>query len=770
MKQLERVKMEQLKNRKRIGAGIRRTISFVLVMIMLFPHTAYAKTEETENDFYMYLDASLQPTDNSGMNLKGNTPEVLSVGGFYATQGDWAFYPDSENDYVLTAENTVTHEKVQIADFLAANLNVIGDALVFTDVELTVEEGTDLYGTATRMIYGGNLYRVDGILSLKEESKPVIQQIGETDKAYYQVTMNRENIFALVGNTAANGDDWTYCKMDGMGMPEGEIAGGEGETIVNSAEIDGCLYLEIQKLADNGMNGGYILRIDRDNGTGTMDYIWGSSLRVYGPYLFFLGVEDGYLYEMQHGETQAKVISCCKIRNFDVYDNGLINGVCANGTTNIIISKESGLYPFSYCAVKQVGEWYNYLESVMHKTKNPKPTPTPTPDQGTGQGEKNKEPQNTPPMEPKAGEPEAGEVEQSKTIMTPETAVHMLYALIKGGSLEDPIFDIYDNNQKEEFIKYYNDGETSDVTDFGKVLANSLTSRLSKYGINESQIAEIEKIADGWLQEITYTCETLSYFEDGNKAYVRVHVTRSLDIENQDMSQETMMNYLESYMEENGYTMSDLQAMGESQMLYELTLYVAQRLPMVQDMDCTFDVVCMTHSLLGWVVDPGNEPGKGGQQIMDPRNGKTKDDTDDKEGFPPLPGEQTPGDENDKTKECPTSDKGCYHCVPREYIYVRKVHDTENLADYIIRQIKNSMIDICRHLPTTLKEKKKKDLKDEYMIYDDWERVDAGKYLPGVTICRELYLENLQSEPRSLWKDMWNSVVSWFTKDAKISL
>ena len=100
---------------------------------------------------------------------------------------------------------------------------------------------------------------------------------------------------------------------------------------------------------------------------------------------------------------------------------------------------------------------------------------------------------------------------------------------------------------------------------------------------------------------------------------------------------------------------------------------------------------------------------------------------------------------------------------------MRKVHDTENLADYIIRQIKNSMIDMC-HLPTTLKEKKKKDLKDEYMIYDDWERVDAGKYLPGVTICRELYLENLQSEPRSLWKDMWNSVVSWFTKDAKISL
>ena len=59
--------------------------------------------------------------------------------------------------------------------------------------------------------------------------------------------------------------------------------------------------------------------------------------------------------------------------------------------------------------------------------------------------------------------------------------------------------------------------------------------------------AEIEKIADGWLQEITYTCETLSYFEDGNKAYVRVHVTRSLDIENQDMSQETMMNYLEIF-------------------------------------------------------------------------------------------------------------------------------------------------------------------------------------------------------------------------------
>ncbi|MDD3412743.1 MAG: hypothetical protein PHY47_01975 [Lachnospiraceae bacterium] len=789
MKQYKSVKIQQKKNEnwKMVGAGIRKLISFLLILIMIFPCEAYAQGEETENDFYMYLDASIQSTDDSGMNIKGNTPEVLGAGGFYATQGDWVFFPDSEHDYVLTAENTVTHEKVQITDFMVANLNVIEDSLVFTDIEMTVEEGMDLYGTVTKMIYGGGLYRVDGICSLGEGNIPKVQQIGETGNAYYQLTMNRQNIFALVGKTTAGSDDWTYCKMDGMGMIESEIAGGEGETIVNSAEIDGCLYLEIQKLSDTGMNGGYILKIDRDNGTEEVEYIWGTGLRVYGPYLFFLGIEDGYLYAMQHGEIQAKVISCCKIRNYDISDNGLISGMCANGVTNIIISQDGGLYPFVHTAVKQVGEWYNYLPRTMYYFW----------DKHNDDDERNKEistSQKPPTKESKitkGGEQEPGnsepgdqipkEAEQTKNSMTPETAVHMLYTLIKGGSMEAQIFDIYDNHQKEEFIKYYNDGEESDITDFGEVLANSITSQLSKYGIDESQIAEIEKIAKGWLEGITYTCEMTSYTEDGNTAYVKVHVTKFIDMENMDLSQKTMMNYLDGYMTENGYTASDLQAMGESRMLYEITLYVVQHLEMVKETDCTFDVLCMKHDILGWVVDPGDEPGKGAQQIFDPCNAGIGN------GFPPLvpggtggseptePTEQTnEGKEGtkdgDKERiECPTSDESCFHCVPRNYIYVRKVKDTENLTDYIVRHIKNTMIDMC-HIPITTREKEKMDLKERYMVYDEWERVDTGKYLPGATFCKDLYLDNIQSKPRSYWKGIWNSVKGWFVTDSKITI
>ena len=84
---------------------------FVLLLAgcMLIETSVYAAETEQENDIYMYLKPTVQASDDQGQNMSGNTPEVLGTGGFYATQGDWCFYPDPEHDYVLTAENKITH-------------------------------------------------------------------------------------------------------------------------------------------------------------------------------------------------------------------------------------------------------------------------------------------------------------------------------------------------------------------------------------------------------------------------------------------------------------------------------------------------------------------------------------------------------------------------------------------------------------------------------------------------------------------------------------
>lgn len=98
--------------------------AFVLLLTgcMLVETSVYAAETEQQNDIYMYLKPTEQASDDQGQNMSGNTPEVLGTGGFYATQGDWCFYPDSEHDYVLMAENKITHERIQITDFMAAKI------------------------------------------------------------------------------------------------------------------------------------------------------------------------------------------------------------------------------------------------------------------------------------------------------------------------------------------------------------------------------------------------------------------------------------------------------------------------------------------------------------------------------------------------------------------------------------------------------------------------------------------------------------------------
>lgn len=742
---------------------MRKLFVLLLTGCMLVETSVYAAETEQQNDIYMYLKPTEQASDDQGQNMSGNTPEVLGTGGFYATQGDWCFYPDSEHDYVLMAENKITHERIQITDFLAANINVVGDTLIFTDVEMTIEEGLDLYGTTTRMIYGGNLYRLDDILSLSEEDQITLQQIGEADKAYYQVTMNKESIYALSGSKNKGGVDWTYCKLDGMGIPVGVISGGEGESIVNSAEANGYLYLEIQKVAENGMNGGYILRIDRDHGTGTMDYIWGYSLRAYGDYIFYLGIEDMFLYATHQGEAKGDVISCCKIRNFEVSDNGLIKGICENNNTNIVITKEAGLHPFRHCAVKQVGDWYNYLERNKSDSKkiieiggsilgeddytSAGPIVEPTEDE-----KKPSEETKEPSVE------DSSQVNQHKSV-TPEMAVDMLYAIVKGGELTDEIFAVYDEYQKSEFMRFYNEGEEFGFTSLSDYIETSIISMLDGEGCSEQQIADITAVTKGWLEAITYTREVTGYSDNGNEAYVSIHVTKSCDIFNVDTSEEVLMGYMNGYMEANGYDISTLQKMDRGQLMYEFMMYTCQNLPVVKDVDITFTVYCYKHDILGWVVDPGKEPGKGAQQILDPQNAG---------GFPPL--NESPSDDNnqgtgqdDSKTQCPTSGKGCAACIPRDYIYVRQVKDKENLGQFIVRQIKSSIIDMRFDIPLTTREYMKNKEKNKYREYGDYKKVFVGESLPGAVICKDLYLDSLQHKPSSFWGDLKNDVKNWFS-------
>jgi hypothetical protein len=120
------------------------------------------------------------PTDKDGRNLYGNHMVNLDHGGLVTMQSRDVFYvnlADSGSLYCQDAKGNIT----KLTDFAAANLNVVGERLIFTDLQYCVaisesgepavisadshQELWEAAGADDRLVYGGNLYCIDGVKS-----------------------------------------------------------------------------------------------------------------------------------------------------------------------------------------------------------------------------------------------------------------------------------------------------------------------------------------------------------------------------------------------------------------------------------------------------------------------------------------------------------------------------------------------------------------------------------------------------------------------------
>ncbi len=123
------------------------------------------------------------PEDNNGNNLAGNSMQNLHAGGLMAMQGEDIFYTNPADGGSLYCRNR-DGEITKLTDFAVAGLNVRGEQLIFTGLDvcsITREDGETVtlsadtheelwaqMGENDQIHYGGHLYLIDGIKSFCE--------------------------------------------------------------------------------------------------------------------------------------------------------------------------------------------------------------------------------------------------------------------------------------------------------------------------------------------------------------------------------------------------------------------------------------------------------------------------------------------------------------------------------------------------------------------------------------------------------------------------
>ncbi len=517
-----------------------------LALLMLFPSApAFAVSESPFND-YTFDTAAV---DEEGYNIIGNTPEQLAQGGFYAAQKDWLFYADWTQNGVLCASNG--SRTLTLTDYPVANINVVGDRLVFTDLSATVSRSyaADTELLHNKLTYGGKLYQAQGVKSLMSGGQlGATQQIGG-DAAYYRVSLGQD-IYGLSGSADGEsfGTDWSYVHItDGEITPI--VIGNQEESIVNMVDNYMVLYFEIESPGTWGR----ILRMDAMTRQ-LMDSIPGRELSILGERVFFISNTNHYLYEMKGNTAQPSVVSSCPIASYAIQDNGDIKALGADGQIELLISLNGDYEGFA--GPYQVGEWYNYFKmQYARPKKDDPPPPQEEPFEFTWITEKNIlivdyfEPPEDPPEPPKPPTPSGK--------MPPEAAVEMVMTIVKGGTTDDEIFNkYYDATAKAAFMKYFEAlaGTAFDLESVTKEAMDSLGEDI----FTEEHKERISELFKNYFSQIEYTLKTIE--ETETTAIVEMHLTQMIDVEMKalDMSQNALMSHLMNYMAEQGLDQSYL--------------------------------------------------------------------------------------------------------------------------------------------------------------------------------------------------------------------
>lgn len=579
--------------KKKASAGV---ITFIIVAVavvtacavlgaLYFDALSYQPFGDKANT--SVITSTIIETDSNGLNLVGTTPERMSGGGMFATQGEWTFYADTAKggDGCLYASKD-GKTAIKLTDFAVANINVAGDQIVFTDLSGTaletfadncsvtsylesdvtssfdsVYEAAETSGTPVRLVYGGRLYKMTGVADfMQSQDKASLSEAYTVeysgDRLYSNVFLNGERIYAVsrVENPSGNEHDFEFCIITPNEYID-KIYSSQETDFITSFVLNGILYLECDYNNDEKIDKFLCYDIENSEMIGEIP---AENICAYGDRIFFISVEDRYVYQIIVGETEATRISAVPVECMSILENGDLEITFGNYAFNGLISLNDNYNMALWRQKVQVGEWWNYLEGRsyfvvgLHRPKAPK----------AKKDEKKPKP------------PEGVNIIQKKEKISTVNAVEMLLYLTRDGELSNPLFDVYDEQQKDAFYSLY--GYEAGMG-FAEYMKNVIISGKLKDGstiiASEGDTAKIVDMMFGFFNECEYTIGNSEKQSDGTYL-VPVHVTRTFDIdyfinsmEEITGNKEKIADLVYPYMDAHGYTMSDVARMSEQELV-----------------------------------------------------------------------------------------------------------------------------------------------------------------------------------------------------------
>ena len=743
-----------------VPKGAVRAVAAALALLLIFP--APARAAETESFTAPVFD---MPTDAGGDNLRGNLPEQTALGGYYAVQGDWLFYADAQRGGALSASNADGSRQYPLTEFPVANLNVMGDTLVFTDISSTIAQSYafDTRYESPRLSPGGKLYRMQGVWGLTSGRVPEkVEQIGG-NRAFYRVSMNEGGIFALCGAADSSGTDWTYVRVeDGSVTPI--LAAGGGEVLVNMVDKGDVLYFE----TDNSDGWGNIVRYSPAENR-IIDAVPGRELSCYGERIFFISNTNQYLYELLDGQDYPTPVSCCTVRTYALLDNGDIDALAGNGQTKLLISLYGGYK--GYIGPYKVGEWYNYFlanqpvqsSSTSHSSEDSSSsTGGGTDDDSTSSSSSSSSKSSSSSSKSSSSSSSGGGGQKppkvnQKNSMPPEAAVEMVMTMVRGGTTDDAIFNrYYDEAAKTAFRNYMT--ESFGAYEWETMVSEALRSFEGIFSKeNEQRFLQLFK---DYLSKIEYTLITAE--QTNTTAVVHMHVTQTVNLNFDDlnMSQSDLQAYLLYYMDKNGMNYSDLQSLGEAELIDLLVNVCLDYLEeILVPVEVSKDLIFKLEAdpVLKWkITTPGTlddlDSGSGGDDFIGcnlffepPEEPTVELPPDDEEN---TGGEnQGGGDKGGNANGTGGGRNEPLQCGYQRVIYERETKNIWQVLGGAIKEGWNALwgIETPKYTP-----------KDTYLKTED----AYGPQLPGATVCLKSIDFVVLKKPPTFWE----MVKGWFTK------
>ncbi|MCR4909469.1 MAG: hypothetical protein K5985_11620 [Lachnospiraceae bacterium] len=458
---------------------------------------------------------------------------VYDGGGLVAQNGDYSFYNDPDNRCFI-ARNRSTGKEKKLTDFPAANININGNSMVFTDMAATIStamESSSL-NTDRKYLYGGGLYRIEDLSNIENNS--AVSRIGEKGKDYYRVSYDEDGLYCLCADEKS--DELSYQKLNPDGSQAGYLGAGDGETILDAAELEGYLYLEI--LGSDGIS--YILCVDRDHGTGRKTVFPGMNMHLISGRIVYWCTEDLYLYAIRPGEEESYVISYLPASYMhtvadyiicrDEYDHYEGINFCISLTSAVSLYEKTYYFP--------VNGWVNMIEvfeaaSPSSGRSSSKSTSASTPGHSSSRKTESSSGGGR-----SSSEKGSSEKPPEKTGPDPNDAVREARDLCDYYQHSDLGRLEYNNTPalQERFLELYFDGETRSISELIREAARESAAEINRRvggGMSSDQLAEAENIIFSiiydYLTSIQFDCRLKREVREG-LAVVTISTDRYLNI------------------------------------------------------------------------------------------------------------------------------------------------------------------------------------------------------------------------------------------------